>query len=188
MKDGDVLVLENTRFHEGEEKNDPALHRRRWPSSATSTSTTPSPRPTAPTASTEGLAQAAARLCRPRHAGRDRGAGGRARHTRSGRWSPSSAAPRSRRKIDVLDHLVEKVDALVIGGGMANTFLLAKGIAIGKSLAEPDLADTARNDHRGRRQGRLRHRPAGRRGRRGRVEGRRRRPRPSRSMRCPPTR
>jgi phosphoglycerate kinase len=41
-------------------------------------------------------------------------------------------------------HLVEKVDALVIGGGMANTFLLAKGISVGKSLAEPDLADTAR--------------------------------------------
>jgi phosphoglycerate kinase len=47
-------------------------------------------------------------------------------------------------KIDVLTHLVEKVDALVIGGGMANTFLLAKGVAVGKSLAEPALADTAR--------------------------------------------
>jgi hypothetical protein len=39
---------------------------------------------------------------------------------------------------------VKQVDALVVGGGMANTFLLAKGVAVGKSLAEPDLADTAR--------------------------------------------
>jgi phosphoglycerate kinase len=47
-------------------------------------------------------------------------------------------------KIDLLENLVKKVDALVIGGGMANTFLLAKGVNVGKSLAEPDLADTAR--------------------------------------------
>ncbi len=47
-------------------------------------------------------------------------------------------------KIDLLENLIDRVDALVIGGGMANTFLLAKGVAVGKSLAEPDLADTAR--------------------------------------------
>ena len=47
-------------------------------------------------------------------------------------------------KIDLLENLVSKVDALVIGGGMANTFLHAQGINIGKSLAERDLADTAR--------------------------------------------
>jgi phosphoglycerate kinase len=47
-------------------------------------------------------------------------------------------------KIDLLEHLLARVDALVIGGGMANTFLLAEGIEVGKSLAEPDLADTAR--------------------------------------------
>ncbi len=47
-------------------------------------------------------------------------------------------------KIDVLENLAGKVDALVVGGGMANTFLLAKGIAVGKSLAEPDLVDTAK--------------------------------------------
>jgi phosphoglycerate kinase len=46
-------------------------------------------------------------------------------------------------KIDLLENLVSKVDALVIGGGMANTFLYAQGIAIGKSLAEKDLAATA---------------------------------------------
>jgi len=46
-------------------------------------------------------------------------------------------------KIDLLENLVSKVDALVIGGGMANTFLHAQGIAVGKSLAEKDLAATA---------------------------------------------
>ena len=57
-------------------------------------------------------------------------------------------------KIAVLENLIEKVDALVIGGGMANTFLLAKGVAIGKSLAEADYIETARRiigaDDRGR--------------------------------------
>jgi phosphoglycerate kinase len=47
-------------------------------------------------------------------------------------------------KLDVLSHLVERVDVLVIGGGMANTFLFAQGVEIGKSLCERDLADTAR--------------------------------------------
>ncbi|MBU2327527.1 MAG: phosphoglycerate kinase, partial [Alphaproteobacteria bacterium] len=47
-------------------------------------------------------------------------------------------------KIDLLSNLVSKVDALVIGGGMANTFIAAQGIDVGKSLCEHDLADTAR--------------------------------------------
>lgn len=46
-------------------------------------------------------------------------------------------------KIDLLKNLVTKVDALAIGGGMANTFLAAQGISVGKSLCEHDLADTA---------------------------------------------
>ena len=69
-------------------------------------------------------------------------------------------------KIKVLEHLLTKVDLLVVGGGMANTFLLAQGKAIGKSLAEPDRVDAAARDH-GRRRGpgRAGH-PAGRRHRR----------------------
>ncbi len=47
-------------------------------------------------------------------------------------------------KIPVLTNLAAKVDKLIIGGGMANTFLLAQGVGIGKSLAEPDFLDTAR--------------------------------------------
>jgi phosphoglycerate kinase len=46
-------------------------------------------------------------------------------------------------KFDVLGHLLDKVDVLIIGGGMANTFLHAQGVDIGKSLCEKDLADTA---------------------------------------------
>jgi phosphoglycerate kinase len=47
-------------------------------------------------------------------------------------------------KLDLLGNLVTKVDHLVIGGGMANTFLVAKGVAVGRSLAEHDMAETAR--------------------------------------------
>lgn len=47
-------------------------------------------------------------------------------------------------KLDLLGNLVEKVDTLVIGGGMANTFLAAQGLSVGKSLCEHDMADTAR--------------------------------------------
>jgi phosphoglycerate kinase len=48
-------------------------------------------------------------------------------------------------KLAVLDNLVNQVDAILIGGGMANTFLLAEGLKVGKSLAEPDFLDHARN-------------------------------------------
>jgi phosphoglycerate kinase len=142
MRDGDVLLLENTRFHKGEEKNDPlftaalaklgdiyvndafsAAHRAH--------------------ASTEGLANHL-----PAYAGRAMQREIEALEGALG--SPKRpvvaivGGAKVSSKIDVLVHLVEKVDALVIGGGMANTFLLAKGISVGKSLAEPDLADTAR--------------------------------------------
>jgi phosphoglycerate kinase len=141
MKDGDVLVLENTRFHKGEEKNDPlftaalaklgdiyvndafsAAHRAH--------------------ASTEGLANHL-----PAYAGR--AMQGEIEALESALGSPKRpvvaviGGAKVSSKITILEHLVTKVDALVIGGGMANTFLLAKGIAIGKSLAEPDFVETA---------------------------------------------
>ena len=59
------------------------------------------------------------------------------------RWSPSSAAPRSR-PLSILQSLADKVDQLVVGGGIANTFMLAAGLSIGKSLAELDQVDQAR--------------------------------------------
>ena len=69
-------------------------------------------------------------------------------------------------KIDLLMNLVKKVDALVIGGGMANTFLAARGTDVGKSLCEHDLADDRQADHDRGGRVRLRHRAAGRRRRR----------------------
>src|SRR5581483_80545 len=142
MKDGDVLLLENTRFHKEEEKNEPgfvaALARLGdlYVNDAFSAAHRAH-------ASTEGLAH---RL--PAFAGR-------AMQAEIEALESALAAPKRpvvaivggakvSSKIDVLENLSARVDALVIGGGMANTFLLAKGIAVGKSLAEPDLADTAR--------------------------------------------
>ena len=142
MSNGDVLLLENTRFHKGEEKNDPifvsalaelgdiyvddafsAAHRAH--------------------ASTEGLAHHL-----PSFAGRSMQAELEA-------LGKALTAPRRpviaviggakvSTKIELLENLVTKVDALVIGGGMANTFLNAEGYSVGKSLCEHELAETAR--------------------------------------------
>jgi phosphoglycerate kinase len=142
MKDGEVLVLENTRFHKGEEKNDPALTAQMAKLGDVFVADAFSSAHRAH-CSTEGLSHDL-----PTYAGRSMQAEIDALEAALG--SPKRpvvaivGGAKVSSKIDVLTHLVEKVDALVIGGGMANTFLLAKGIAIGKSLAEPDLADTAR--------------------------------------------
>ena len=69
-------------------------------------------------------------------------------------------------KLELLENLIAKVEALVIGGAMANTFLHAQGINVGKSLVEKDMADTARRILAKAEAGKLRHHPAGRRHRR----------------------
>lgn len=142
LKAGDVALLENTRFHEGEEANDPhfaaslgalgqvylndafsAAHRAHG--------------------STEGLAHVM------------KAGAGRLMEAELNALEAALGAPdrpvialvggaKVSTKLDVLSHLIEKVDHLVIGGGMANTFLVAQGIGIGKSLAEREMADTAR--------------------------------------------
>jgi len=141
MKDGDILCLENTRFHKEEEKNDPAFVAELaklgdlWVNDAFSAAHRAH-------ASTEGLGHKL-----PGYAGRTMQAELEA-------LSKALEAPvkpviaiiggaKVSTKIDLLENLVSKVDALVIGGGMANTFLHAKGVVIGKSLAEKDLAPTA---------------------------------------------
>jgi phosphoglycerate kinase len=139
---GGVLLLENTRFHKGEEANDPefaaalaalgdvycndafsAAHRAH--------------------ASTEGIA----RLL-PACAGRLMQAELTALEKALGRPERPVVAvvggAKVSSKLELLGNLVEKVDTLVIGGGMANTFLAAQGIDVGKSLCEHDLAGTAR--------------------------------------------
>ncbi|WP_424942922.1 phosphoglycerate kinase [Aliiroseovarius crassostreae] len=143
LEDGDVLLLENTRYHAAETKNDGAFaaglaalgdiycndafsaaHRAHG--------------------STEGVA----RLL-PSCAGRLMQAELSALESALGQPERPVVAvvggAKVSTKLDLLGNLVTKVDHLVIGGGMANTFLAAQGIDVGKSLAEHDMADTARD-------------------------------------------
>jgi phosphoglycerate kinase len=141
-KDGDVLVLENTRFHKGEEKNDPAFTAELAKLGDIYVNDAFSAAHRAHS-STEGLAHLL-----PAYAGRAMQREIEALEAALGNPKRPVIAviggAKVSSKIDVLVNLVSKVDALVIGGGMANTFLLAKGVAIGKSLAEPDHVETAK--------------------------------------------
>ncbi len=142
MKDGDILLLENTRFHAGEEKNDKAFVAELAKLGDLYVNDAFSAAHRAH-ASTEGLGHVL-----PAYAGRNMQAELTALEKALG--SPKKpviaivGGAKVSTKLDLLENLVSKVDALVIGGGMANTFLHAQGIGIGKSLAERDLADTAR--------------------------------------------
>ncbi|GGA95771.1 phosphoglycerate kinase [Brucella endophytica] len=142
MKDGDILLLENTRFHKGEEKNDPEFVKALAANGDIYVNDAFSAAHRAH-ASTEGLAHVL-----PAYAGRTMQAELEALEKGLGKPSRPVVAivggAKVSSKIDLLNNLVEKVDALVIGGGMANTFLAAQGIGVGKSLCEHDLADTAR--------------------------------------------
>ena len=70
------------------------------------------------------------------------------RAAEASRWWRSSPDPRSRPSSPSSNRLAAKVDQLIVGGGIANTFMLAAGLPIGKSLAEPGLVDEAQGDHR----------------------------------------
>jgi phosphoglycerate kinase len=141
MHDGDILCLENTRFHKEEEKNDPAFTAELaklgdiWVNDAFSAAHRAH-------ASTEGLGHKL-----PAYAGRSMQAElealARALEAPTKPVIAIVGGAKVSTKIDLLENLVSKVDALVIGGGMANTFLHAQGVAIGKSLAERELAPTA---------------------------------------------
>jgi phosphoglycerate kinase len=142
LAEGQVLLLENTRFHAEEEANDPlfaaslaalghiycndafsAAHRAH--------------------ASTEGIAKLL-----PNCAGRLMQAELRALEAALGTPARPVVAvvggAKVSTKLDLLANLIRKVEHLVIGGGMANTFLVAQGVEVGRSLAERDMADTAR--------------------------------------------
>ncbi|MCR9150336.1 MAG: phosphoglycerate kinase [Rhodobacteraceae bacterium] len=143
MAPGDVLLLENTRFHAGEEKNDPQLAAALAALGDVYVNDAFSAAHRAH-ASTEGIA----RLL-PSCAGRLMAAELRALEAALGDPVRPVVAvvggAKVSTKLDLLGNLVEKVDHLVIGGGMANTFLIAQGVEVGKSLAEHDMADTARD-------------------------------------------
>ena len=141
LQPGDVALLENTRFFGGEQKNDPATVDRfaalgdLYVNDAFSAAHRAH-------ASTEGLAH---RL--PAFAGRQMEAELDALEKALGNPEHPVAAvvggAKVSTKLDVLRHLVGRVDHLIIGGGMANTFLAARGVDVGKSLAEHDLVPTA---------------------------------------------
>ena len=151
MKHGDILCLENTRFHPGEEKND-RTSPDSSPRSATSTSTTRSRSRTAPMPRSRR-----SRICLPAYAG-PRHAGGARRAANGAATTPERpvaaivGGAKISTKLDLLGNLMTKVDTLIIGGGMANTFLAAQGKAVGKSLCENDL-DPDRARHHGQGQG-----------------------------------
>lgn len=142
LQDGDVLLLENLRFHKGEEKNEPdftaalaklgdiyvddafsAAHRAH--------------------ASISGVAGLL-----PAYAGRGMEAELTALDKALGNPAHPVAAivggAKISTKLDLLSNLVGKVDLLILGGGMANTFLAARGVKIGKSLVEAEMLDQAR--------------------------------------------
>ncbi|MFD1704243.1 phosphoglycerate kinase [Methylopila henanensis] len=142
MTPGDVLLLENVRFHAGEEKNDPAFAAELAKLGDIYVNDAFSAAHRAH-ASTEGIA----RLL-PAYAGRSMQAELDALSKALGNPERPVVAvvggAKVSTKLDLLGNLVAKVDHLVIGGGMANTFLAAQGIDVGKSLCERDLLDTAR--------------------------------------------
>lgn len=142
MQNGDILLLENTRFHAGEEKNDAdftaalAANGDIYINDAFSAAHRAH-------ASTEGLAHHM-----PAYAGRTMQAELEALEKGLGNPVRPVVAivggAKVSTKIDLLMNLVKRVDALVIGGGMANTFIAARGTSVGKSLCEHDLAETAK--------------------------------------------
>ncbi len=142
LKDGDIALLENVRFHPEEEKNEPSFATKLaalgdlYVNDAFSTAHRAH-------ASTEGLAHilpaAAGRLMQA-----ELEALGKALGAPEKPVAAVVGGAKVSTKLDLLGNLVAKVDYLIIGGGMANTFLFAMGKPVGKSLCEKEMADTAR--------------------------------------------
>jgi phosphoglycerate kinase len=141
LKDGDVLLLENTRFHAGEEANDPAFAKQLAALGDIYVNDAFSAAHRAH-ATTEGIA----RLL-PNAAGRSMEA--ELRHLEKALGDPERpvmaviGGAKVSTKIALLENLVKRVETLVIGGAMANTFLAAEGIEVGTSLVERDHLETA---------------------------------------------
>jgi phosphoglycerate kinase len=141
LSPGDIAILENTRFFSGEEANEPAVVARFAALGDIYVNDAFSAAHRAH-ASTEGIAHVL-----PAYAGRAMEAELKALETALDNPEHPVAAvvggAKVSTKLEVLKHLVGKVDHLIIGGGMANTFLAARGVDVGKSLCEHDLVDTA---------------------------------------------
>ena len=142
LEPGQVLVLENTRFHPGEEDNDPEMARALAGLADIYVNDAFSAAHRAH-ASTAGVAQHL-----PSHAGRLmqrelEALSAALEHPERPVGAVVGGAKIST-KLELLGNLVGRVDVLIIGGAMANTFLAAQGVAVGKSLQEPDMHETAR--------------------------------------------
>jgi phosphoglycerate kinase len=139
---GDIAVLENLRFHAGEEKNDAEFASALARSGDVFVNDAFSAAHRAH-ASTEGLARVL-----PAYAGplmlEEISALLAVLDKPERPVAALVGGAKVSSKIPILKHLIGKVDKLIIGGGMANTFLMSHGVDIGKSLAEPDFVDTAR--------------------------------------------
>ncbi|QFT64249.1 phosphoglycerate kinase [Roseivivax sp. THAF30] len=142
LADGQVLLCENTRFHAGEEKNDPALAAEMAELGDVYVNDAFSAAHRAH-ASTEGVAHhlpsCAGRLMEAELSALEAALGDPKRPV-----AAVVGGAKVSTKLELLSNLISRVDILIIGGGMANTFLAAQGIDVGKSLCEHDMADTAR--------------------------------------------
>jgi phosphoglycerate kinase len=142
LKDGDVLLLENTRFHPGETRNDPGFVKQLAALGDIFVNDAFSAAHRAH-ASTAGIAKLL-----PSVAGRAMEE--ELRHLEKALSHPGRpvlavvGGAKVSSKIALLKHMVKRVETLVIGGAMANTFLAAENLVVGKSLYEPELLETAR--------------------------------------------
>jgi phosphoglycerate kinase len=143
VKPGNVVLLENCRFNKGEKKNDPALAKRMaalcdvYVNDAFGTAHRAE-------ATTHGLAMEAKVACAGPLLAAELEALGRALAQPQKPLVAIVAGAKVSTKLTILKSLAARVDQLIVGGGIANTFMLAAGLPIGKSLAEPDLAAEAK--------------------------------------------
>ncbi|QTN00292.1 phosphoglycerate kinase [Sediminibacillus dalangtanensis] len=142
MKDGDVLLIENVRFHPGEEKNDPELSKAFADMADVYVNDAFGAAHRAH-ASTAGIAEhlpSAAGLLMEK----ELNVLGKALSNPERPFTAIIGGAKVKDKIGVIDHLLDKVDNLIIGGGLAYTFIKARGYEIGKSLLEEDKIDLAK--------------------------------------------
>ena len=143
VKPGEVVLLENCRFNKGEKKNDEALARKMaaladvYVNDAFGTAHRAE-------ATTHGIAQFAAQACAGPLLAAELEALGRALANPKRPLAAIVAGSKVSTKLTILKSLSQRVDQLIVGGGIANTFMLAAGLPIGKSLCEPDLAPEAK--------------------------------------------
>jgi phosphoglycerate kinase len=143
LRPGDVVMLENCRLNKGEKKNDDALAQKYaklcdiFVHDAFGTAHRAE-------ASTYGIAKYVPIACAGPLLAAEIDAIGRALEKPARPLLAIVAGSKVSTKLTILQSLADKVDGLIVGGGIANTFLLAAGLPIGKSLAEPDLVEDAR--------------------------------------------